>query len=156
MLVETKSCVLLWFGLVITKSKIGPVRWLPVHLGCPFDWKLKEQMHRVAVAFVFPIFFVVSCFLGRRAVNSIYLSLESVPFPCHIAASGPTALASPAFRECSWCELCPWTSGGPNSLWSLPVICWNCHMVHQALKRLKTPVQSVTVKNHSNIGPNNI
>lgn len=33
MLVETKLHVLA-FDLVIAKSKIGPVKWLPVTLGC--------------------------------------------------------------------------------------------------------------------------
>lgn len=31
-------------------------------------------------------------------------------------------LTSPLLRERSWCELCPWTSVCPNSLWRLPVV----------------------------------
>lgn len=136
MLVETKSHVLLWFGLVITKSKIGPVKWLPVHLGCPFDWKLKEQMHKVAVAFVFPIFFAVSGFSGRRAVSSLYLSL----FPSHATLqclaqqrSRPLSLGSVHDVNCVLGPPCVPTASGA----SLSFM--NCHMVHQASEHSKNP-----------------
>jgi len=98
-LVETKSHVLLGFGLYIPKSKIGPVKWLPVSVGCLFNCKLKEQLHvQVAVAFDLQIFFAVSALL-QRAISSLCLSLESVPFSCHVAPPGPAALMSPVFRE---------------------------------------------------------